>query len=165
MVDVISEPGMDFIADNSFHIEKSSIYKKLLSQGIRSVEFVRVKDDELLFVEAKTTFPNPNNPSVENRKKFQSEINEICDKFIHSLNLFSSVKVGVAENAFPIGFVLPEKVSLKFILVIKDHELKWCRKIKIALNDKLPSYLNKIWKPNIRVINHDGARKDNLTVS
>jgi len=165
MVNVITESGMDFIADNSFHIEKSSIYTELSKQRIRSVEFVRAKDDKILFVEAKTTFPNPNNPNTENPEKFQSGINEICDKFIHSLNLFSAVKVGVAENSFPADFVTPEKASMAFILVIKNHELKWCRKIKAALTAALPSFLKKIWKPEIYVINQNVARKYNLTVS
>ena len=165
MVNVITESDMDFIADNSFHIEKSSTYKKLSKQGIRSVEFIRAKDDKFLFVEAKTTFPNPNNPSVENLEKFRSEINEICDKFIHSLNLFSAVKVGVAENSFPDDFVPPEKASLQFILVIQNHKIKWCKPIKETLTATLPSYLKKIWKPDVYVTNHAGAGKYNLTVS
>lgn len=163
MANIITESGMDFIADNSFHIEKSGIYTKL-GQGIRSIEFVRVKDEKLLFIEAKTTFPNPNNPSMENLNKFQSEINEICDKFIHSLNLFSSVTVGVAENAFPISFVLPEKTSMKFILVIKNHESKWCRIIKTAITCALPLYLKEIWKPEVFVVNQTVATEQGLTI-
>jgi len=57
------------------------------------------------------------------------EIKEVCDKFIHSLNLFSSVVVGAAEEMFTDDFVLPEKVSLMFVLVVKNHEFKWCRPI------------------------------------
>ena len=163
MVNVITESGMDFIADNSFRIEKSPLYTDL-GDGIRSVEFIRAKDDNVIFVEAKTTFPNPNNPSAENYVKFQSEINEICEKFIHSLNLFSSVKVGVRDAQLPPDFSPPDKVTLVFVLVVKTHELGWCRNIEAALIKVLPSYLHRIWKPTVRVINHKAAIKFNLAV-
>jgi len=164
MASVITESDMDFIAENTFHIEKSKLYTNL-GEGVRSVEFVRVKNDNLLFVEAKTTFPNPDNPSVDNSARFQSEIDDVCDKFIHSLNLFSSVKVGLAEDVFDSSFVLPEKVSLVFILVIKTHEFKWCNKIKGTLMATLPLYLKRIWKPKVYVINQEVAAKLNLVIS
>jgi len=164
MADVITESGMGFITDNAFYIERSRLYKSL-GDGVRSVEFVRCIDDMLLFVEAKTTFPNPDNPSEENLARFQTEIEDICDKFIHSLNLFSSIKIGIAEDSFSGDLVLPEKASLKFVLVIKNHEIKWCKNIKKALYDAMPLYLKMIWKPDIFVINHKGAISYNLAKS
>ena len=162
MDSIITESGMNFIADNAFHIEKSTLYATL-GNGVRSVEFVCVKDDSLLFVEAKTTFPNPNNPSAENRAKFKKEAEDICKKSIHSLNLFLSVEVGVAEYMFTNDFVLPEKVLLALVLVIKNHEPQWRRPIKAELIAALPSYLKKIWKPTVFVINHETATKQQLT--
>jgi hypothetical protein len=164
MADVIIESDMKFISDNTFHIEKSGLYTKL-GDGIRSVEFIRVKDEKLLFVEAKTTFPNPENPSLENYEKFQSEINDICDKFIHSLNLYSSIKVGVNEENFADSFVSTEKVFLIFILVVKNHKPEWCRKIEPKIIAALPQYLKKIWEPKVYVINHETAIKRNLTIA
>ena len=163
MVEVITESGMDFIADNAFPIEKSALYKKT-GEGVKSVEFVRAIDDRLVFVEARSSFANPNNPSAENLAKYQKEVDDICNKFIHSLSLFSSVKVGVAEDALPDDFVLPPSVSLSFILVIKHHEQKWCNRIKTALLDVMPTYIKAIWKPTIFVINHETAIKYNLTM-
>jgi len=161
---IITESGMDFIADNTFYIEKSSLYTDL-GDGVRSVEFIRVKDGNLLFVEAKTTFPNPNNPSADNYSKFQSEISDICDKFTHSLNLFSSVEVGVAKNGFADDFVLPEKISLVFILVVKNHEFEWCKPIKGKFIAALPTYLKKIWKPEVYVINRKTAAEQGLIIN
>jgi hypothetical protein len=80
MAKIITESGMNFIANNAFHIEKSNIYTKL-KDSIKTVEFIRAKGDNLLFVEAKSSFPNPNNP--ESYTKFQSEIDDICDKFVY----------------------------------------------------------------------------------
>jgi len=155
---VITESGMDFISTNTYHIEQSRLYASL-GEDVRSVEFIRAKDDALLFVEAKTTFSNPEN-SEEN---FQTQINDICDKFIHSLNLYSSIKVGVNEETFDIGFAPPEKISLIFVLVIKTHEKRWCRPIQQKLVSTLLSYLKRIWKPEIYVLNHEAATNKKLT--
>lgn len=165
MVNLIkNQSGMDFIADNTFHIEKSAIYTNI-GEGIKSVEFIRAKEDKLLFVEAKTTLPNPDNPSAENYKRFQEEINDICDKFIHSLNLYASVIIGVNEETFANDFAPPETISLVFMLVVKNHESSWCKKIKSKLISMLPSYLKKIWKPEVYVLNHETAIKQNLTIA
>ena len=99
-----------------------------------------------------------------NYAKFQAEINEICEKFIHSLNIISSVKVGAAKEAFPDDFALPEKVLLKFVLVIKNHKPEWCRGVKTKLIESLPQYLKKIWEPAAYVINQDTAAKRNLII-
>jgi hypothetical protein len=85
---IITESGMDFIADNTFHIEKSDIYTKL-KNGIKTVEYIRAKDDKLLFVEAKMSFPNPNNP--ESIAEFQSQIEDIC-KHKHDLEKLMTLK-------------------------------------------------------------------------
>ena len=78
-------------------IEESAAYASI-GGCVKSVEFIRAIDDKLVFVEAKTTFPNPDNPSAGNDERFQAEINYVCDKFIHSLNLYSSIRVGVNEE-------------------------------------------------------------------
>jgi len=153
MVEVITnQSGMDFIADNTFHTEESKLYKNM-GVGVRSVEFVRARNDNLLFVEAKITFPNPENPNEENIGRFGSEVGEMCEKFIHSLNLLASAELGVANNDRPDDFVLPKKASITFVLVIKDHKLKWCKPIKEKILSMLPLYLKKMWKPEIYVIN------------
>ena len=149
---------MAFVADNVFHIEKSALYGKLASKGVKSVEFVGVQDDKLLFVEARTTLPKPgDDPSAENPLRFQEEINDICDKFIHSIQLFSSVKIAVNEATLPCDFAMPEKVSLSFILVVKELGAKSCRRTEETLKANLPSYFKKIWRPRVRVLNHEDA--------
>ena len=149
---IINESGMDFITENSFYIEKSAQYESV-QENIRSVEFVRVKDDKLIFVEAKTTFPNPENDN----QRYDEEISEICEKFIHSINLYSSIEVGVADEGFPEDFKPNENMSLVFLLVIKNHKPEWCRPINKKIMSVLPSYLKTIWKPSVFVINHKTA--------
>ena len=164
MNDVITESEMDFISDNTFMIEKSTLYTSL-GEGIKSVEFIRIKDDNLLFIEARKTFPDPNNPDPGNITSFHSQIDDMCVKFVHSLNLFSSVIVRVAENVLAEDFVLPEKTSLAFTLVLKDHDLKGCRRIKAQVYASLPPYLKTIWKPSVYVINHQTAINRDLAMS
>ncbi|MDR2466667.1 MAG: hypothetical protein LBD35_04665 [Prevotellaceae bacterium] len=160
-VSAITESGMNFVADNTFHIERSDIYTKL-KNSIKTVEFIRSKDDYLLFVEAKSSFPNPNNP--ESSEKFQSAIDDICDKFTHSLNLYASIAIG-ANGQLPSDFKPAVKVSLNFILVINNFELRWCVPIEKALINQLSKSkcIAKIWKPNIFVLNNEMALKQNLT--
>ena len=157
------QSGMDFISDNTFHIEKSALYSKI-GENIKSVEFIRIKYKELLFVEAKTTFPNPDNSSEENLKRLQAEINDICSKYIHSLNLFSSIKAHVNEEEFAADFVLSEKVSLVFTLVVKNHEPLWCRKLKPIVIAALSVYLKRIWKPEVRIMNYVSAIRESLAI-
>ena len=90
MATPFNESGMDFVSDKAFHIEKSQIYTNI-GASVKSIEFIRLDGDKLMFIEAKTTFPNPNNPDADNVTRFQSEIEDMRDKFIHSLNLFSSM--------------------------------------------------------------------------
>jgi len=93
MTNAIIESGMPFIADNALHIEQSAAYKTL-GDGVKSVELVRRKDEALIFIEAKTTFPNPNNSG----DRFDLESNEIRDKFVHSLNLYAANAMGIYSD-------------------------------------------------------------------
>ncbi len=162
MLDLISESDMNFVADNVFHIEKSDLNRKA-GKGIRTVEFVRVKGDQLLFVEAKKRLPEPGvDPNKENAKSLQTEIDKVFDKFIHSLHLLAAVKVGVREETFPIDFATSEKLSLQFILVVKEHDKKWCDETQTTLKEKLkkmPPYFKKIWGPTVWVLTHADAVK------
>ena len=172
MSDTIIESGMKFIADNSFRIEKSSVYSQL-GRNIKSVEFVRSMGNKLLFIEAKSSFPNPNNLSPSPHKDFktgselfQEEIDNIYDKFIHSLNLYAAIAIGVAKMGFPQEYIPPTKSSILFILVINSFEKSWCLDVEIALMKKIHESIcmNKIWKVKVHVINHETAIKQNLAV-
>ena len=162
MPKIITASDMDFIADNTFYIEESDIYKKL-KDGIKTVEFVRAKEDKLFFVEAKMSFPAPENPKPDNPDNFDKQVADIWNKFIHSLNLYASIAIGVNEQ-LPIDFKPAYKVSLNFILVINNFEIEWCKPIKNALDNKLSEsgYIKQIWKPTVYVINHEDAKKYNL---
>jgi hypothetical protein len=106
---VIDEQGMLFIAENTFHIEKSTQYKNL-PHGIKTVEFVRAKGNYLLFIEAKSSFANPAN--AQTKESFQEEIADVFDKFYHSLSLYSAIDIGVIKEGFPDDYKPASKVLL-----------------------------------------------------
>ena len=78
--------------DEICEIEKTKLYKKLISSnGVKTVEYIRtqrLKDNRqaLTWIEAKTTFANP-----QTGQNFNSQINEISEKFAQSLELFAAV--------------------------------------------------------------------------
>jgi hypothetical protein len=169
----ITESGMNFAADNSFHIEKSPQYKGL-DGNVKSVEFIRAKDDELWFVEAKSSLPNPNNlkpnPDKNNRtgkELLQEVIADICDKFTHSLNLYCAIDIGVIKGGFPADYKPANNVSLVFILVINGFESSWCTDVEKAINRQIRESItmSKIWKPEVLAMNDETAARRGIIVS
>jgi hypothetical protein len=145
---------MDFIPESTYAIEESRAFASV-GNNVRTVEFVRMKDDKLLFVEARKTIANPDNSP----EPYKREVYEICEKFIHSLNLFAAVEIGIIEDTVPEAFHSCNIVSLMFVLVVRNHKPKWCRPIKRELEQQLPAYLKKIWRPTVYVINYETAKK------
>lgn len=172
MSETIRESGMNFIADNAFHIDT---YKTTVGYNdIKSVEYVRSIGNKLLFVEAKSSFPNPDNqtPNPDKRNKtgsmlFNEEIADICEKFSHSLNLYSAVAIGVRRSRFPSEYKPADNVSLQFILVIRDHKEDWCDNIEKALTNRIRKSIcmSKIWKPDVIVISDKAAMERKIIVN
>ncbi|MCL2017124.1 MAG: hypothetical protein FWG68_12850 [Defluviitaleaceae bacterium] len=168
MIEIIEESGMNFIAENAFYIEKSPIYAALNKRtkqnekGISSVEFIRRKGGKLLFIEAKTTFPNPDNPPKENPQRFAEAVAEICEKFIHSLNLYYAILAGVHSESQINNINASDNLTIAFVLVIKVSQPDWCRIIETKINETLPIYIKKIWDPEVFVMNHEKAIGRNL---
>ena len=169
----IFESGMYFITDNVFYVEKSQQYTKL-DGNVKSVEFIRAKGDNLLFVEAKSSFPNPNNSAPNpikanktGKELFREEIADICDKFTHSLNLYSAIDIGIINGGFPADYKPADKASLIFVLVINGFEKSWCDEIQKALERQIRKSvcMAKIWKPEVLVMNYEIAASRNITVA
>ena len=158
MDDYIHESGIDFIKDDAFWIEKSAAYSTL--ENVRSVEFVRVKENKLMFVEAKTTLADPNNPN--SMIKYNAEIADICDKFVHSLNLLSSIALRVKREELPQAFKGETPLDITFVMVIKNHKIEWCRGIPAKIMQMLPMYIRAIWRPVVIVANQESAIKQGI---
>ncbi|MCL2049709.1 MAG: hypothetical protein FWG87_13400 [Defluviitaleaceae bacterium] len=174
--------GMTFVADNAYPFEKltKGLNKNKKYKHVKSVEFIRGRGKKLFFIEAKTSFANPNN--TKGKDNFRNEINEVFYKFLHSLNLYFAIKLGVVPETPPtvngIGYTLhslhsfnlEHYGSLNFVLVInstpKGFKEDWCRNIQVALENKRTELnaLFNIWNlmPTIRVMTDVQARKSNL---
>lgn len=161
----INESNMifgDFEENKVFQIEKSTLQQKA-GNGIKVVEFILISNEnELSFIEAKSSSPRP---VKDNYVRFNEFIKEISDKFIHSFNLYYSAIMKRNINYTEINnrfFELDnKKLKFKFILVIKGHKTEWLMPLSDALKEKL-SYHNTIWKSQVIVMNDVLAEQYNL---
>ena len=151
----------EFEEKHIFKIENSNLHSSL-GDGIKTVEFVvSVKPDEILFVEAKSSSPQP---KAENKERFDEFIDEISDKFIHSFNMYltSVLKRNLVDK-------IPDKLlnieletaKFKFILIIKGHKIEWLQPLKDAFDRIMIDY-NKIWKSSVIIMNDEIAKEFKL---
>ncbi len=151
-----------FEEDRVFQIENSKLHKNI-GNGIKVVEFILLsKENELSFIEAKSSSPKP---IKDNIIRFNEFINEISDKFIHSFNLYYSAilqRCKECEELNPNFMNLDNsQINFKFILVIKGHRTEWLMPLSDALKESL-SYHNTIWKSKVIVFNDELAKKYKL---
>lgn len=152
----------DFEEESVFQIENSKLHKNV-GNGIKVVEFILLsKENELSFIEAKSSSPKP---VKDNIIRFNEFINEISDKFIHSFNLYYSAilqRCKECEELNPSFMNLDNsQINFKFILVIKGHRTEWLMPLSDALKESI-AYHNTIWKSQVVVFNDELAKKYKL---
>lgn len=112
-----------------FYIEKSNLYESL-GTGLKTVEFIRRTKTGVLFVEAKTNAPNPENKdsSEEKREKFEEFYTDVPDKFVDSLGIYTAAILKRYGNTSEIGenlsFVDLKDRKLTFATVYKGNIIK-----------------------------------------
>ena len=166
----ISESGMmfgPFAEEEVYQIEKSNLHQEV-DQGakhVKTVEFILKSGvPSLQFVEAKSSSPRPA-AAGGTAEKFDGFIEEICDKFLHSLNLYCSavLKRHGKKNDLPLPFREMDYSQTKiiFVLVIHGHRESWLRPISEALRKRMAAYLS-IWEAKVTAINEREAVKRGL---
>lgn len=160
------ESGMKFSfeEDSSFYIEKSKLYEALRGKGISVVECLTLKELRrgvyVLFIEAKTSAPNPKS---HEGMAFNQFIGEIAKKFLDSLLICSAIhsEVQSVSGSIVLGKELQRHLysqpKIQFILIIKNHQKEWCNSVQEALQKRLHALL-KIWKAEVLVLNEEQAR-------
>ena len=98
MAEIVYHSNMGFIYDNVFPIEEKGINVRL-GEGIRTVEFIRCIKGKLVFVEARTTFAQTDGIDISDGTNLQKQTQEVVDKFIHSLNIYAAIKIGIIDDA------------------------------------------------------------------
>ncbi|MCL2054993.1 MAG: hypothetical protein FWG90_11250 [Oscillospiraceae bacterium] len=162
--DFIEESGMKFGAfakDVRFKVENSQIHKSL-GKGFKIVEFIALKENRIIFVEAKSKGFIPN-ISVE---YLDSKIKDIAEKFENSADLFLSVYIKwQADKYSEIGDRLLNanysKITGIFYLVINGADDSICMELTKMLQAKLKRKLT-IHNFNLLVINNITASEYGL---
>lgn len=161
-----------FDEESFFALEKSVQYtKSLRPNGVRSCEFVLFKtkkrNKRIVFVEAKRSLPEEYAAETKERadKLYHEFIQEITEKFRHSLELFSGILLNKYDrDGLPINLNVSDLQDIDFqlILVVKTADAS---KLPIY-SEKLSKSLNaerKIWRiPNVIVLNEVLAIKKHL---
>lgn len=172
---IINESGMQFgkyRRNQVFRIELSEQYNNLRGYGIKSCEFILLRDDILFFVEAKSSCPRQivkkyeTDDIEEKKQKYNEYINEIVLKMRHSLSLYGNILLRrYSQDNISCNLLNPDlsKTEIKLILVINT---KSCWEPDPELQDDLNQQLAdvmKIW--NIKrflVLSDKVARKKSL---
>lgn len=160
----IRESGMAFGPYDErdiFEIEKSGLIRSI-QPGVKSAEFVLIKNGYLWIVEVKSSSPKPGN-----QEKFDSFIEEIHEKFANTFLVVNAAKIGrhnASEFPSSFGSMDIKKAQYKFFLVIKGHRTEWLP----PLQDALQMVMNRLVKacniamPAVFVMNDTLAREKGL---
>ena len=148
-----------------FYIEKSKLFGSL-GTGLKTVEFVRRTKTGVLFVEAKTNVPNPENKdsSEEKREKFEEFYTDVPDKFVDSLGIYTAAILKRYGDTSEIGENLSlvdlKDKKLTFALVVTNPaaQIEWLAPIKAELEERLRRWM-KIWDIDVVVLNQDLAKR------
>ena len=156
---MINESSMSFILpENSYRIDQDNFYNSKLLKGVKDCDFIMYKDNQLLFLEAKTSAP----------RDLKEYIEEITQKFRDSLLIYIAVifnrkntQSNIISNELSKKHLL--KKPIKFILVIKNITKQHVIPIKDKLNIELRQF-NRTFsiEENIIVINEVQARSKGL---
>lgn len=154
-----------FQRENIFRIEDSKLQHSF-GEGIKTVEFVLLMNkDKLLFVEAKTSCPNPENryESKEKTVKFEEYFSDITDKFLDSLQMMLNVFLEKRNKYLDgIGLHITDKsiypaLKFRFVLVVKNaRDITWLAGPKEELEARLLRW-RKLWNVEVVVLNEELA--------
>lgn len=166
---IIPESDMEFGTYQEkqvFQIEGSEQYKKKLrQQGVRCCEFILLRSDKLMFIEAKKSYPDPINGIIKNKNQYNADIKEIVEKMRHSLNLYANILLkryvqdGVSEEMKNI-----ENLTIRLVLVIKNADKSWIIPLQEKFRKELYPEMH-IWKiQDFIILNEEQARKKHIIV-
>ena len=170
---IIEESGMKFgeyRKEDVFRIESSETYISMFrGKDTKTVEFVMCHNDDLIFLEAKTSAPNYKNAADKNKEKYDEFVSSINQKFCNSVDLFFSSILGrhgkseISQELLELDY---SNIKILFVIVIKkgseykDSLRHYQEKFNIELRTKM-----KLWRiSNVLVIDEEKARKRGLVI-
>jgi hypothetical protein len=165
---IITESEMSFGSypdEHCFYIETSKIYQSIEHSGVKTIEFLLFKQNavpSIYLVEAKLSSPQPTT-----LPRFDNFIDEIRDKFKHSLALFIAIflkRHNDSELSNHLQNLELSSVNFVLVLVIKNHKTEWLPPLQEQLREALRPAA-KIWNLKgtwIQVLNEEGAKEVGL---
>ena len=156
----ITESGMKFKFDKQsfFRIEECPTLASM-HERVEICEFVSLFNDDVIFVEAKSSFPDSKNPD-----DFEKNVASIVKKFQNSTQLFAAILVG---RPFRVKTLLPEKLrpdsikNCKWIcyFIINGHEDEWLEDIDDEINARMNDLKKCFYIEQINVLNDKFAKE------
>lgn len=168
----VDESGMSFgpfQPSNIFEPEKSQTYTKI-KDHVKIADLI-VYDhgkNKVLIIEAKSSFPNPENPSSTER--FDEEVDFIHQKFVNGLTLTLSIlgKRFHEKNEIHSNFnsINLSAIDIHFILVVNGHQYDWITQVDDAIKQKMTPLLKTLNREKSKTfaINDDFARTIGLII-
>ena len=156
-----SHMTFSFPDDDVYRIEKSALLSKV---HLKATECVAWKNGKVVFVEAKSS-----SPRKQNADRFEEYINDIADKFVHSLTFYNAVRLRHPHEPLPLNIrkVDLQKAHYSFILVIHGHQMAWLPPLMDALKGKMRDVL-RLWSisdADVKVVNDETALASHLIVA
>lgn len=158
----------EYKEEQVFQIEKSEQYtKKLRQQNVRCCEFILLRSNKLYFIEAKASYPNPQNAKSSDEKKAQylKDIQEITEKMRHSLNLYANILLNrYSQEGVSDVMKNVENLEIRLILIIKNAKETWLAPLQDVFRKELKVEM-RIWKiTDFFILNEEMARKKHFIV-
>ncbi len=149
-----------------FRIEESEQYKKKLrQQRVRCCEFILLRSNKLLFIEAKKSYPDPINGIIKDENQYNTEIKEIVEKMRHSLDLYANILLNrYSQDGVSEEMKNTENLTIRLVLVIKNADKSWIIPLQEKFRKELYPEMH-IWKiQDFIILNEEQARKKRLIV-
>lgn len=173
MAVIIPESGMQFgeyPEEQVFHLEKSSQYtEKLKPNGVKSCEFILLRDSKLYFVKAKSSCPRQITADTAEEKKenYNAYIREIKLKMRHSLALYSNIllqRYGLDDVSDLLRQTDMSGLQIILVLVVKRAKKEWLVPFQDVFRRELRAEM-RIWKiSDFFVINEATAREKRFVI-
>lgn len=155
----------EYDKDSFFRIEKCIQYtEKLKNSGVKICEFLLLKGNKLIFVEAKKSCPNSKNAEIceSARIRYDKYIDDVVQKMRNSLSLYSGILLKrYTMQGMPINLCTNDisGLDIVFLLIVKNADDGWLVPMRDDLSKRMRAEMN-IWKiKHFFVINEVKARE------
>lgn len=150
-----------FPKEDIYRIEKSALLSKV---HLKATECVVSKNGKLVFVEAKCSTPRP-----QSEEQFEQFMNDIADKFVHSILFYNAVMLRHQEELLPANIrnVDLHTAQYSFVLIVHGHKIEWLPPLMDELKSKMSDML-RLWNisdTTVKVINDQMALDGKLIVA